>query len=204
MKTLVAMIIFAYTTNVFADGYHTFCTNAICNFMQNNSYRPGFTNSVVSYIGGESGTNRASARVVLAVALFDIYEASSDESSLNSCMVCCSNVINSTDCPDVSWQKSAASAVLATAFATKGRYGEAFTVCTNALNRHVTSPMSNDDMALWGEMCSHQFLQGLSIRDTLNFYSAMSLLFGGDLSLYAQYTNSLPNLAIEKINEARE
>ena len=189
---------------VFADGYHTFCTNAIHNFMLNNAHRTEFTNSVSAYISKESGANRAAARVVLAVALFDVYESTSDESALNNCMTCCSNVINSTDCPDVSWQKSAASAVLATVFATKGRYGEAFSVCTNALNCYATSPTSNDDIALWSEMCGHQFLQGLSVHGTLNFYSAMSLLFGGDLSLYAQYTNSLPNIAIDKINEAKE
>ena len=187
---------------VFADGHHVFCTNVIHNFMQNTAHRPEFTNSVSSYICEENG--RAAARVVLAVALFDIYEATSDENALNNCMACCSNVINSVDCPDVSWQKSAASAVMATVFATKGRYGEAFSVCTNALNCYASSPMSNDDVALWSEMCNHQFLQGLSIHDTLKFYSAMSLLFGGELLLYAQYTNSLPNIAINKINEARE
>ena len=187
-----------------ADEYHDFCTNAIHGFAMNIADSLNFTNTVVLYIDGANGTNRASAEVVLAIALFDIYESKMDETALNYCMACCTNVINGSHCPDVSWQKSVASAVLSTVLATKGRYHEAFSICTNALARYGTSPVSNDDTMLWYEICNHQFLPGLSIINTLNFYSAMSLLFDGDTVLFAQYTNSLPNVAIEKINEVRE
>ena len=204
MKYLIAIVVATYAMVVFSVEYHDFCTNAIHAISANIAGTTSFTNQVISYIDGETGTNRASAKLVLSVALFDIYESSSDVVALDGCIECCTNVMGGADCPDVSWQKSAASAVLSTALATKRQYEDALSVCTNALVRYVAMPVSDDDVALWGALCSHQFLPGLSIHDTLNFYSAMSLVFHGDIQAMAQYTNSLPTVALQKLREAME
>ncbi len=182
--------------------YHAFCTNAISTLAINGTSDVAFTNRVATFIAETNGAARATARVVMAVALYDIFDQTADEAALNLCMLTCTNVIVDTDFPTDSWQKAAAVAVLATALSTRCRYGESFIICTNALARNLTAPSLSDDIMLWEELCTHQFVPGMDVQATLKFYSAMSLIFDGVTSNLSTYTNALPSVANGKILEA--
>ena len=186
------------------DAYHVFCTNAIVAFATNVAASPTFTNDVSRFIAETNGFERESAQVVMAVAMYDYYGKSVDVAALDMCIDLCTNAIESVDSPCGSWQKSAASAVLATAFATKRQYGDSYSVCTNAIARYLSQPTSNDDVALWDAICNHHLLPGLSVRSSLDFYAALSLVFMANTSAISVYTNSLPSAAIQKILEAME
>ena len=184
--------------------YHTFCTNAVSALAINMASDVAFTNRVATFIAETNGTARATARVVMAVALYDIFDQTADDASLNLCMLTCTNVIADAECPTGSWQSAAAVAVLATALSTQCKYRESFIICTNALAWNLTAPSLSDDVMLWEELCTHQFVPGIDVQATLNFYSAMALIFDGVTSDLSTYTNALPPVAHGKILEAME
>ena len=206
MKCNVALLIILIGSPLVAGNvtYHSFVTNTIANFGMNTASEPTFTNSVATYAAETTGAERASSEIVMAIALYDIFEQTTDGELLSLCAANCTNVLFATDVPTISWQKSAASAVLSTILATQQKYGESFSVCTNAIAQHLSSPASNDEADLWNAICEHHLVAGLSVTNALRLYAAMSLAFDNHTSLVPAYTNSLPPNAFSKIQEAME
>ena len=184
--------------------YSAFATNTMAHFGTNTASNPSFTNYVATFISETTGAERASARVVMAIALYDLFEQSADDELLSLCAANCTNALFATDFPAASWQKAAASMVLSTVLSTQQKYGESFSACTNAIAQHLSSPTSNDETALWNAICEHHLVAGLSVTNALRFYAAMSLVFDNHMSLVPAYTNSLPSNALSKIQEALE
>lgn len=206
MRYYVFLLLVAINGQMIAESvsYHSFCTNAAATFTMNLAQSPTFTNDVSVFIARTNGPERATARVVMAVALYDHYEQSADSVALELCINQCTNTLESLDCPCVSWQKSVASLVLSTALATRRQYHDSYFVCTNALAKYLATPASNDDIVLWNAISNHHLLPGLNVHDALNFYAAMSLVFTGSNLSMSAYTNSLPGFAVQKICEAIE
>lgn len=200
----IVSLVVAYQILVADTTYHAFCTNATVALERDTMTSPVFLDAVQTFISGTNGPARASAKLVMAIAMYDSFKETISEENLGACMDVCTNVIALTDCPAESWQKSAASLVFATALATQSRYVESFSACTNAIESHYASPTSEDDVALWAGICGHHFLPDLSINEALDFYAALSLVFSDNTAMLHTYTNGLPYAAIEKIREAQE
>lgn len=184
-----------------AVDYHAFCINATEALAKNQTTVPAFTNSVEAFIAASQGTECASANVVKSIALYDAYEQTVDAAALDFCTAICTNIIQSADCPEAAWQKAAARLVMAVALATQCQYEHAFAVCTNALSRPTTSPVTTDEANLWTEICRHQFLSGLSVPNALGFYAALSLRFADPTADLSAYTNALPPVVLKKLQE---
>jgi len=197
IRHIVAGVAIAVKIAAAAETYHDFCVNAINGFGSEDAV--AFTNYVASYISETSGPARVSSRIVMAIAMYDIFEAEQDNVALDMCTQECTNALNDATCPNAPWQKAAAGIVLSTALATQCMYREAHVVCTNALASYVTPPVLEDDLALWSKICSHHLVSGLDVQRALGFYSAISSIFDGEMSFPPAYTNNLPTQALEKI-----
>lgn len=150
----------------------------------------------------QSGTNEwdsAGARLVLALAQYDLYENSMESNCLSECAALCTNVIAQASLPDRSWLKCAAVAVQVTTLACEGKFGLAYSACTNALARNLSSPSTQPESQLWAAIVRRHAVDGLSVANALNFYAALSLLFQDPAAGVSTYTQFLPTNCLEKI-----
>lgn len=178
------------------DAYYDFCTNATAKLAECKEVQPCFTNTIQNFIASADGVQLDTARVLLAVAMFNIFEQTLDDSAWAACHDACTNVINNQSTPVISWQKSVAAITLATAYAQDGCYAEAFNVCTNALDRHLDSPASAWEAPMWPAMTMHNFVAGLSITNSLNLIAASAKLMESKTADVSAYTNGLPQSAM--------
>ena len=167
--------------------------------MSDSSFSVDYTNNLVHYANNTVVAEKASVLTALGIAMFDRFDTTGDISALDNCALICSNVVHDSVIAGDLWQKAAASIVYASVFAQDGKYAEAFAVCTNAINRNYSEPISVDDRLLWSAICRHQSSCALSVADALRFYSAMALLMNDVNSSCFFYTNALPQDAMLKI-----
>ena len=118
-----------------------FCAKAIAELQKDEP----LTNAtyLVELNAIRAGTNAwdsAAAKIVLALAQYDLYESTMDVASLRECSMLCTNVIAQTNLPERSWLKCVAVAIHVTTLACEEQFGAAYAACTNALSRNLPSP----------------------------------------------------------------
>ena len=152
--------------------------------------------------GIRAGTNAwdsAAAKIVLALAQYDLYESTVDVARLRECSTLCMNVIAQTSLPERSWLKCAAVAIQVTTLACEEKFGLAYAACTNALSRNLSSPTTTPEDLLWAAIVHRHAIDGLSVADALNFYASLSLLVQDPSADVSPYTRSMPTNGLEKI-----
>ena len=185
---------------VAGDDYHDMCTNMVAALYDDCRITdPAFTNLLYSFSQEASGCEKASVDVVLSVSLFKMFEKSIDDNAMRLCRELCTNVVSSAELPLHSWQKSAACAVYATTLAMDSQYAAAYSTCTNAIAVHLSSPVSEDESAVWSGISHCHFADGLSVTNALNLCAALSILIADPLGDCASYTNGLPMQALQKV-----
>ena len=118
-----------------------FCAKAIAELQKDEP----LTNAIylVELNGIRAGTNAwdsAAAKIVLALAQYDLYESTMDVARLRECSMLCTNVIAQMSLPERSWLKCVAVAIRVTTLACEEQFGAAYAACTNALSRNLPSP----------------------------------------------------------------
>ena len=158
----------------------------------------------VCRIGGTDATRLADASVQVARALAwsDSFDRTADESYLNRCISVCTGLTESSRLADGAWQKAAAGVMKAAALSAKNLHRDAFSACTNALSTYAGEPASYSDAALWREVAEHHRIPHLSIKEALNLYAALNLVFVGDMVSLCAYTNSLSAFSLKKVKAA--
>ncbi len=182
--------------------YQVLCTNVATLLSKERSLTsPAFTNLMHAYLAGTNVRARALAGLALADSLLTMYDELSDFSAYAEGCLSCSNVLFSSDLPERSWQKSAASLFYAWALRMDGKRELSLAVCRTALSSHLASPTTDVERVVWAAMSREGGLPEMSITNSLKFAAAVSLPTERRPSEWGVYTNGLPELAIQILLE---
>lgn len=179
--------------------YEEFCEKITEALSKSGRIDTSFAAQIAEFVGNTNGEEGAAANVVLSVVRYEQFETSALDRYFDACRCACTNLLSARDVPVRSWQKSAASVVLATTFALDGRYCESYSLCTNALSTHLSEPISVQDGKLWQAISKRHFVEGQSVANALNFYAALSLRMYDSSQKWTSYTNDLPATAMRKL-----
>jgi hypothetical protein len=115
----------------------------------------------------------------------------------------CWGVLNDFRADRSKWQFYGASLLLPRPLSMDKRYGDMFSVATNALSALDAQGMMPVATNVWTVLLSQELLQPCNVRDTLRMLAASSLLLSDANANVSSYTNGLPVEALAIVNAIR-